>query len=210
MRNWSLETWEFGLYLLPLSTFLCICFICAFIIYHCQIALPHFSACSQLPDVIASVQSQSPPQVLSHGFFLFLVPFLLLYSSAAFGQWGTLGGPHGLRWQGWFSGSLFLCPDSQPCPAAKKGIVARKVLSKPQKPQNGVRSRQTESVEVFLPEANKSSVGHFQRLFTLPDLDAKGTSLFPGWHQISSSLSRGWRRERVSKKIIVRLCFYID
>lgn len=55
---------------------------------------------------------------------------------------------------------------------------AEQVLSK--KPQNGARSRQAESVEVLLPNANKSLVGSFQRLFTLPNLDAKGASPFPG------------------------------
>lgn len=48
-------------------------------------------------------------------------------------------------------------------------------------------------------------MGRIQRLFTSPNLDVKGTSLFPGWHQISSLLSRRWRRESNSKKIIVRI-----
>lgn len=151
-----------------------------------------------------SPRAQSLPQLFAPGVSLVLPPFLcfavLLLSSSRDLSSEGLSGEMGLRWQGWISGSLFLCLEPQPCPAAKKGAIASKVLSKPQKPQNGVRSRQTESVEVFLLKANKSSAGRFQRLFTLPNLDAKGKSLFPGWHQISSPLSRGWRRERVSKK----------
>lgn len=48
--------------------------------------------------------------------------------------WAVVGA-QGLRWQGWFSCSLFWCSEPQSCPAAKKGIIARKVLSNPQKKQ---------------------------------------------------------------------------
>lgn len=51
----SLETWELRPYLWHSSRSMCLCFIYAFIIYHCQTILAHFSASSQFPDVISSV-----------------------------------------------------------------------------------------------------------------------------------------------------------
>lgn len=81
------------------------------------------------------------PQVFVPGFSLALAPLLLLCSSVAFlfawfGQWGTWWeSRQGLRWQGCFFSSLFWCLEPQSCPAARKGIIARKVLSNPQKKQ---------------------------------------------------------------------------
>lgn len=59
-KPWNMRMW-------PPSTSLWICFIYAFITSGCQSILPHVSAWSQLPDVIASVPpgSISPPGVCS-------------------------------------------------------------------------------------------------------------------------------------------------
>lgn len=80
------------------------------------------------------------PQVFVPGFPLVLAPFLLLYHSVAFlfacfGQSGTWWESRPWDDRDGFSCSLFWCPEPQLCPAAKKGIRARKVLSNPQKKQ---------------------------------------------------------------------------